>query len=579
MLDYYGPMTPPKRLVLLPLLAALWGVSAPSARAQDGAVTNSELSSALFYEILVGEISAQNEDLSSAYALLLDAARKANSPALYERAIDIALRARSGDSALQATQAWSAAFPASRDAHRYVLQILVGMNRLNEAVEPLKRLFATLGAPEKLAAINLMPRYFARAADKRLAANVVEQSLAAELTKPATGPAAWAAIGTLRLMATDASGALDAAKKGAALNPLAEEPVQLALALMGSNQAEPEKMVVSYLAAAQPGPDIRMAYVRRLLDAQRYADAASQTRILTTQSPQYAEGWLVRGSLEYQDMQLADAKASLTRYMGLATAGAGQERGLVQSYFLLSQIAESAGELDEAQRLLDAVTSAQDQVRVQVRRASLLVKQGKLAQARALIRALPENQAEDVRAKITAEVQILREAKQHQAAYDVLAKAALDYPQDVDLTYELAMAAEKLGQIDEMERLLRTVIATKPDYYHAYNALGYSLADRKLRLDEARQLIKKALEFVPDDPFVVDSMGWVEFRSGNLNEALRLLQNAYKKRPDPEIAAHLGEVLWNLQQTAQAKDIWQQGLRLNPDNETLLETIKRLSAP
>jgi Flp pilus assembly protein TadD len=139
------------------------------------------------------------------------------------------------------------------------------------------------------------------------------------------------------------------------------------------------------------------------------------------------------------------------------------------------------------------------------------------------------------------------------------------------------MLAEKIGKIDEMERLLRRVIAAKPDYYHAYNALGYSLADRNVRLSEARQLINKALEFAPGDPFIVDSLAWVEFRSGNTTEALRLLQQAYQVRPDAEIAAHLGEVLWSLGQRAEAADTWKRGMGLNPGNETLTETIQRLS--
>jgi tetratricopeptide (TPR) repeat protein len=347
---------------------------------------------------------------------------------------------------------------------------------------------------------------------------------------------------------------------------------------MGPGAAGAEGVVTRYLESDGAAADVRMGYLRRLIDAQRYAEANTQTQRLTTSAPEYAEAWLVRGSLEFQDKKLDEANNSLRRYLQLGTA-AGQDRGLVQAYFLLSQIAESKGDLDGAQQLLAPVTSPQDLVRVQTRRASLLAKQGKLTEARALIRGLPESQPEDVRTKINAEVQILREAKQYQASYDVLQSALKEYPQDADLTYELAMAAEKVGRLDEMEKLLRSVIAAKPDYHHAYNALGYSLADRKLRLDEARQLVKKALEFAPDDPFIVDSLGWVEFRSGNADEARRLLQTAFQNRPDAEIAAHLGEVLWSLQQTAQAKDIWSQGLRLNPNNETLLETIQRLSKP
>jgi Flp pilus assembly protein TadD len=138
------------------------------------------------------------------------------------------------------------------------------------------------------------------------------------------------------------------------------------------------------------------------------------------------------------------------------------------------------------------------------------------------------------------------------------------------------MVAEKIGNIPEMERLLRLVISTKPDYYHAYNALGYSLADRNMRLPEARQLVLKALDLAPGDPFILDSLGWVEFRRGNLEEARRILQSAFQAKPDAEIAAHLGEVLWTMDRKSQALAVWKEGQKLNAQNETLLETLKRL---
>ena len=177
---------------------------------------------------------------------------------------------------------------------------------------------------------------------------------------------------------------------------------------------------------------------------------------------------------------------------------------------------------------------------------------------------------------MTAEVLLLRENKQFQTAYDLLAEATAGNPEDSELVYDMAMVAEKLNKLDEMERLLRNVIAAKPDYQHAYNALGYSLAERKIRLDEAKQLILKALELAPGDPFILDSLGWVEFRSGNLAEARHILEGAFKDKPDAEIAAHLGEVLWVSGKQEEAINIWKQGLKINPENETLLETLKHL---
>jgi tetratricopeptide (TPR) repeat protein len=537
----------------------------------------------MLYALLLAEISATHGDSSSAYQLMLDTAQKSRSDRLYERTVEIALRARAGESALQAAQAWTRASPTSKDANRYLLQILIGLNKLPDTVEPLKHELAMMQPKERLAAISMVPRYFLRVADKKAAAKVVEQALAPELSHAITGPSAYAAVGSMRLLAEDREGALDAAKKGFALNKKAEEPVQLALELMDPKRPAAEALVVSHLAS-RGRPEVHMAYIRKLLDAQRFADAYAQSLTLSTASPDFADAWLVRGSIALQLKDLAEAQSALSHFVKLrqsanaaAKAESVDERGLTQAYFLLAEVADQARQPDQAQHYLALIDSPQDVIRVQSRRAAMLAREGKLEQARALIRAAPETQAEDARGKINAELQLLRDNKHFQLAYEFLREQVQHDPTDVDLRYDLAMAAEKLDKITEMEELLRRVITDKPDYHHAYNALGYSLADRKVRLPEARALVEKALEFAPNDPFILDSMGWVEFRSGNLAQALQILQGAYRSRNDAEIAAHLGEVLWNLNQQEQARAIWRDGLAQSPDNETLLQTMKRLS--
>ena len=209
----------------------------------------------------------------------------------------------------------------------------------------------------------------------------------------------------------------------------------------------------------------------------------------------------------------------------------------------------------------------------QTRRAAILARQGKLNEARQLIARLPANNAEEERNRVMAEVQLLRDHRQWQAAYDLLGKISAG---DLDMMYEQAMLAEKLNRLDDMERLLRTVISKEPTYYNAYNALGFSLADRNLRLTEAKQLIVKALSFAPEDPFITDSLGWVEFRLGNFTAALASLEKAFSARADAEIAAHLGEVLWRMNRTDEAIKIWRQGMETAPNNETLQETLQRL---
>jgi tetratricopeptide (TPR) repeat protein len=581
-LDYYGPMSRIHRLCALTLLVASICGTAWGNPAKTEGPDNSNLDGELFYELLVSEMTAQAGDPGSAYALMLDAARKSNSARLYERAIEIAYRARSGDAALQAAQAWARAQPSSKEANRYQLQILLGLNKVAETLEPLKRELASMSAAERAMGISMVPRYFARTTDKKLAATVVEKALAADLNNRTTGPAAWAAIGTMRLQAEDVPGAMDAVKRGVALDPESEDVMLLAVSLIEAKAPAAQALVRKYLGG-KPSAEVRMAYARYAINTQRYDEAYAQIQLLTAEKPDYSEAWLLRGSLELQDAKLSQAESSLKSYIALNPAPkdtAGQTatmgRGLVQAYLLLSQAAEKDKRLDDAKAYLDQIISPKDALRVQKRYAALLVRQGKLDLAREVIRNVPELQASDALEKVHAEVQLLRDAQQYAKAHELLLQARTRYPDDMELVYDLAMMAEKLGNLDEMEQLLREVIASKPDYHHAYNALGYSLADRNIRLAEAHQLITKALSFAPDDPFIVDSLAWVEYRMGNTAEAIRLLQGAFKARPDAEIAAHLGEVLWSAGQKDEASAVWKEGMALNPQNETLRETMRRL---
>jgi tetratricopeptide (TPR) repeat protein len=576
-LDYYGLMTFCFRLAAIAL-----AVSSLHAHAQTGPATGEAQASAmdgeLFYQLLLGELNASGGEPGTGYSLILDAARKTNDAKLYQRAVEIALQSRSGDAALQAARAWRQGHPSSRDANRYVLQILTALNRLAETVEPLKAELALAEPRDRPLAIAAIPRNYARATDKKLAATVVEQALADEFAKPATGSAAWTTVGRMRLAAGDTPGALDAARRAQALDPKAEGPALLALDLMDPKTPQAEQIVRNYIDGT-PAPEIRMAYARVLLDSQRYADAGKQLQRVTAERPDFAEPWLVQGSLQLQDNQLPAAETSLKRYLELTQAQRASEersRGQAQAYLSLSRIAEQRKDFVGASAWLDRIENAQDLVSAQTRRASLLARQGKLEEGRQLIRKLPERNAADARMKVMAEVSLLRDNKQYQPAYDLLKSASERDPKDTELLYDQAMLAEKLGQLKEMERLLRALIAAKPDYHHAYNALGYSFADRNVRLPEAKQLIQKALELSPGDPFISDSLAWVEFRMGNNAEALKILETAYKARPDAEIAAHLGEVLWATGQRDRAIAIWKEGMLLNAENETLQETLKRL---
>lgn len=553
---------------------------APKAKAKepDSAALSSAMTAELFYEVLVGEMSVRS-DPGTAYGMMLDAARRSRDDKLFQRAVEIALQSRSGDAALAAARAWKETLPDSREARRFELQILIALNRIGETVEPLRAEIAATPEVERPFLMALIARNYARASDKKLAASVVEQALADELTNPATGGAAWATVGRLRLAAGDSAGAIDAAIKGQQLDPSADGPAILALDMIDPSQPAAEPIVLRYLENPKAQPEVRIAYARVLVEGRRFADATAQLSALTAARPDLPDPWLLLGSLQAQAREDVAAEASFKRFIALVGAqpdSEARERGLTQAYLLLAQLAERRKDFPAAEGWLARIDSSEDQVGAQARRAALLAREGKLQQARELVHALPETTPEEKKVKFLTEVELLRDAKQYQAAYDMLAKASAESPNDTDLIYDQAMVAEKLNRMDEMERLLRHLIELKPDNQNAYNALGYSLADRKIRLEEARTLIQKAVSLAPDDPFIADSLGWVEYRLGNTAEALRILEDAYRRRPDPEIGAHLGEVLWASGQRDRAVSIWKEASLADADNETLQETLKRL---
>ena len=551
--------------------------------AQTPAPPSSGLDAELFYRLLVGEITARDGDPAAGFALMLDSARKTNNASLYQRAVEIALQSRSGDAALQAATAWQLALPNSREAYRYVLQILIALNRIQDTLEPLKKTIDLAAANDRIAAISAIPRAYARVSDKKLASTVIETALSAYVSNPATAATAWTTIGRTRLAAGDMPGALNAAQKGHEADITGEGPIFVALELMSPKIPAAEALVKKYLASnPKAAPEVRMAFARALLDAQRYGEASSEVKIVTRDKPEFSPAWLVLGSLQLQDNQLVPAQTSFERYVALDTAASQQrdegepDRGLTQAYLSLAQISEKRKDFAAADAWLNKIDNSADMLQAQTRRASILASRGQLAEARQLIRGLPERNAGDARLKLLAEVGLLRDLKQYQAAYDLLAQATKADPKESDLLYDQAMMAEKLNQLPEMERLLRRVIEVKPDAYNAYNALGYSFAERNMRLPEAKQLILKALEFVPNDPFIRDSLAWVEFRMGNLAESAKIFADAFKSKPDAEIAAHYGEVLWVMGQRDKALAVWREGLLLNSENDTLVETLKRL---
>jgi len=590
------------RRTLAIAVALLWlaaGSAVAAAEPPAEKPENSGLDATLFYQLLLGEIELRDGQAGSAYKIMLDAAKRSKDEQLFRRATEIALQARAGDQAFSAVLAWRQAIPDSLDALRYQIQLLVALNRIADIEEPLAALLRQTPRATLPALIDAVPRFMGRATDRDATAALIERTLRPYADAADTRVATLVASGRAWLAAGDRAKALDFARRASDADPGAEGPALLALDLLPATP-EAEAIVKRQLAGAPRNPTVRLLYVRTLATSQRLTEATAEIEVLTKSNPNLAPPWLTLGALELEMKRPREATAALLNYVRLVEGGAAVNFGvaasappgsggddeddtppnagtaLTQAFLLLAQAAEQSQDFAGAERWLARVDNPQRALEVQARRASLLARQGKVKEARDLIRRVPEQSPGDARAKLLAETDLLRERKMYIEAEQVMGQASKAFPDDVDLLYEQAMLNEKLDRVDEMERLLRRVIALKADHPHAYNALGYSLAERNLRLPEARALIQKALELSPGEPSITDSMGWVEYRLGNREEAIRLLRRAYLARPDPEIAAHLGEVLWSAGQSEEARRVFREARLRDAQNDVLRETLARL---
>lgn len=250
------------------------------------------------------------------------------------------------------------------------------------------------------------------------------------------------------------------------------------------------------------------------------------------------------------------------------------ENGGVELY--LAQIADETGRYALAYERYLEVPDGERAWPAKLRAATMLAKQGKQDEARRFLADLPAVTIEQRVQVRQAEAQLLRDAGDNAGAYAVLVHALEEHPDQPELLYDAAMVAEKLDKLDVAESRLTQLIAVSPENAQALNALGYTLVDRTQRTNEGLALIERALKLSPDDPFILDSMGWAYFRMGKYDDAETYLRRALAERGDPEIAAHLGEVLWARGERVRAQEVWQSQLRANPENPVLLETVKRL---
>ena len=521
----------------------------------------------LLQRALLAEIAARRGRLSEASELYLELTRATRDPRIARRATEIALHARRLETALAAARIWVEIEPDTPAARQAMISLLAAAGRFDELKVALP---AWLAAEPKLLPNNLMRlnRLFARAGDRKAVREVVELVTAPYLDFPE----AHFARAQAAFEAQDRAEARLALQRALELKP-DWELAALFRAQITENRVRAIEELGQFVAANPQAREARLAYARALANDRRYDEARREFRALLEQgaSDPAKNGDIIFAvailSLQVGDTQ--EAEKHLRRLIDIRHPEAERAR------YFLGQIAEDGKRWEAARQWYQSVGRGEHYLPAQLKAAQMLAKQGKLEAARAALGKLEVDTPRERVQLVIGEAQLLREAGRVADAHAVVVRALEREPDEPELLYEAALLAERLGRLDELESRLRRLIEIRPDHAHAYNALGFSLADRNIRLPEARALIERALELAPDDPFILDSHGWVLFRQGENEAALKTLQRAYRLRADPEIAAHLGEVLWTLGRQAEARETWEQARQAYPANEVLSETIKR----
>ncbi len=526
-----------------------------------------ELTSDIMYKLMMAEVALQRGQPEIAVPALLDLARETRDPRIAQRATEAAWNARYADAAVEAAGIWLKAEPKNQRARQVLAAMLASQQKLDAARGHFEQWLASdpANVPQSFLELSTM---LSRNPDRKAVLDLL-RSLAKPYPKV---PEARLAVAQAAWNAGNDQLALDESAAALKLKPDLEIAALFhAQALQKRSNEEALAFLGDYLKAHPSAKDVRLNYARLLVTLKRYPEARKQFEALVEQFPQNGDVTMAVALLAIQAGDYDAAEAQLKRSL---EHGYG-EPDVARVY--LGQIAEERKRYDEALKWFSDVQPGEHYLGAQTRYAGVLAKQGKIAEARKHLQRIAEQNPEQRVALTQAEAQLLRDANQYKDAFDLLGNALAKSPNNPELLYEHAMAAEKIDRIDILEASLRKLIEVKPDNADAYNALGYTLADRNQRLPEARDLIEKALKLSPDNAYIIDSMGWVLFRMGQNQQALEHLRRAYSLRPDAEIAAHLGEVLWADGQQDEARKIWVQALKENDKNEQLTSTVKRLA--
>ncbi|NIF89600.1 MULTISPECIES: tetratricopeptide repeat protein [unclassified Burkholderia] len=561
-------------------------VTAPAGAADDDALTQSAfspafpdekkdlpgvtLSAQIVYQVLAAEVALQRAQPAPAFQTYLALARDTKDPRMAQRATEIALAAQSPADALAAANLWREYAPDSNRAAQVDAALLVLAGKPLDAEPLLGRELARTNGDNRGDAILALQALIARGPNRVDGLTVLQHLLKDDLIRPE----ARLAIARQQLAVDDKPAAVTSLKQALEL-----KPDYLPAALMLSQMGPDERAigVASFEKYVQQNPKARegrLALAQLYLADNRLDDAQKQFETMHRNDPKEPAPLMALALIKIQQKQLDDASKYLKQYIDAAQKLPDADVG--QAYVYLAQISVEQNNDAQASQWLDKIDPASPHyIPAQVTRAQILAKQGKVDDARKVLAGLQVNDPRDAAVIARTDASLLFSAKRYREAADRLAQAVDAFPDDPDLRYDYAMASEKIGQYTTMEQQLRVLMRAQPNDPQAYNALGYSLADRNQRLPEANELIEKASALAPKDAFIMDSLGWVKYRLGDNATAEKILSRAYSLQPNAEIGAHLGEVLWKSGQQDKARDAWRAAQKLEPDNDTLVNTLKR----
>jgi tetratricopeptide (TPR) repeat protein len=531
------------------------------------------LTSTLLNQLLRAEFAFRKGDWQGPYLTMMSLAQQTRDPRLARRAAEMALAARQPEDTLAAVRQWRQLDPQSDEATQYYLGMVILSDNISDAEEIFRKRLA--GAPANVRGVVLyqVQQLLSRAKDKE-GANAMLERIVAPYRGTLEGHVVLAQGALAR---GDKAAAQREARAALALKPDSEIAV-LTLAQAGENEAQVGELLARFVAAHPDAKEVRAARARLLVNEKQFEAARTEFLLLDKQQPDNVTTLYALGVLSTQLNDPAGAERYFARFVDILGRNPEDDRDPSRALLILSQLAEERGDIKAAVGWLDKLPDGDEKAAfgAQLRRAQLLGKGGDLPAARRLLASMKPAEPAAQAQVMATEAQVLRDAGQAEPAYQLMQEATRRFPTNPDLLYDFALLAEKTGHLEVMEKSLREVMRLAPDNHHAYNALGYSLAERNVRLEEARALVEKALGMAPEDPFIMDSMGWVQYRLGNLDAAEAHLRRAYGLRRDPEIAVHLGEVLWQRGKQADAQKLWREARAKDPQNDTLRSTLARL---